>query len=177
VVRNGAGMTLSPAGGIREMIIMRMVILVALLSLPCCGERGDREASGERGTTAGDARATIGREVRWHSSLPAAMKVAREVKKPLMVDFFSDRCGWCKVLDQKTYTDPEVWRCAEQFVSVKVDVGNDPGLAAQYRVMKLPMILFMNCKGEVIHTVIGFRPPAPFLVEMQKALEKAASAR
>jgi thiol:disulfide interchange protein len=173
-------MALSPARGIRQVAILRMVMLVTLLSLPCCGERGDREASGERGDTSGDSRAPRaprGREVRWHSSLPDALQVAREVKKPLMVDFFSDRCGWCKVLDQKTYTDPAVRSRAEQFVSVKIDLGKDPGPASQYRVMGLPTVLFMNCKGEVIHSVIGFRPPAPFLVEMQKALEKAASAR
>lgn len=170
-------MALSPARGIRQVAILRMVMLLALLLLPCCGERVDRGASGERGDTSGDSRAPRGREVRWHSSIPAALQVAREVKKPLMVDFFSDRCGWCKVLDQKTYTDPAVRSRAEQFVLVKMDVGKDPGAAAQYRVMGLPTVLFMNCKGEVIHSVIGFRPPAPFLVEMQKALEKAASAR
>ncbi len=175
-MRKGAGMTLSPGGGIGKMTAMRLAILFALISLPCCGERGDGEASGKEGVTAGDARVTVGREVRWYPSLPAAMRVAKEVKKPLMVDFFSERCGWCKVLDQKTYTDPEVRKCAEQFVSVKVDAGKSPA-AAQYRVVGLPTILFMNSGGEVIHTVVGFRPPGPFLVEMRRALEKASPAR
>jgi len=159
------------------MVVPGMVMLVALLTLPCCGERAGREASRAEAKTTGDARAPIGGEVRWHSSLPDGMKAAREVKKPLMVDFFSDRCGWCKVLDQKTYTDQEVRRCAERFVSVKIDLGKNPGAASQYRVTGLPMVLFMNFDGEVIHSVIGFRPPGPFLVEMQKALERAAPAK
>ncbi len=152
--------------------ILGVAVLLAFFSLPCCGEHGEREASVPETKAGSVAPPVAGREVRWNSSLPDAMKIAKEVKKPLMVDFFSERCGWCKVLDQKTYTDPAVRACAEKFVAVKVDVGRDPLAAAPYRVTGLPTILFMNSAGEVVHTVIGFRPPAPFLAEMQKALEK-----
>lgn len=153
--------------------MLGMAVLLAFFTLPCCGEHGEREAAAPGAKAGGAAPPAAGREVRWNTSLPDAMKIAREVKKPLMVDFFSNRCGWCKVLDQKTYTDPEVRACAEKFVAVKVDVGKDPAAAAPYRVTGLPTILFMNSSGEVVHSVIGFRPAAPFLAEMKTALEKA----
>lgn len=163
---------------IGEALVLSMAVLLAFISLPCCGEHDGREASAGSGAkVGGDATPAAGKEVQWHSSLPDAMKIAKEAKKPLMVDFFSDRCGWCKVLDQKTYSNPEVRACAEKFVSVKVDLGREPLAGTQYRVTGLPTILFMNGAGEVIHSVIGFRPPASFLPEMQKALEKAGAAK
>jgi thiol:disulfide interchange protein len=161
----------------RRRAMMLMVLLAALLSLPSCGEQAGREAPPERVRASADTRAPAGREVRWHSSLTEGMMLAKAEKKPLMVDFFSDRCGWCKVLDQRTYSDPEVRKCAERFVSVKLDVGKDPAPAHQYRITGCPTILFMDGDGKVLHSVIGFRPAAPFLAEMQKALAKAASAK
>lgn len=162
---------------IGEVRILSMVAFLALISLPCCGEHGEREESASGARAGSDAPAAAGKEVQWYSSLPEAIKIAKEVKKPLMVDFFSNRCGWCKVLDQKTYTNPEVRACAEKFVSVKVDLGRDPRAGAQYRVTGLPTILFMNSDGVVIHSVIGYRPPAPFLAEMKKALEKMTNTK
>lgn len=162
-----------PGRKVGKAIILKVAVLLALFSLPCCGEHGERVASAQEAKAGAAASAAAGKGVRWNTSLPDAMKIAKEVKKPLMVDFFSDRCGWCKVLDKKTYTDPGVQACAEKFVSVKVDVGRDPLAAAPYRVTGLPTILFMNSEGTVVHSIIGFRPAAPFLAEMQKALEKA----
>ncbi|MEJ2744407.1 MAG: thioredoxin family protein [bacterium] len=154
--------------------ILGMATILALLALPCCGAHDGSEESASGGKAGSGANKAAGKKVRWHSSLPDAIKIAKEVKKPLMVDFFSNRCGWCKVLDQKTYTNPEVLACAEKFVSVKVDLGRDPRAGAKYQVRGLPTILFMNSDGTVVHSVIGFRSPSPFLAEMKKALEKTA---
>jgi thiol:disulfide interchange protein DsbD len=159
---------------IGEARFLWMAMLFALFTLPCCGEHGGREASGPGTKGGSNAPQAAGKGVRWQSSLPDAIKIAKEVKKPIMVDFFSDRCGWCKVLDQRTYSNPEVRALAEKFVSVKVDLGKDPRAGVPYRVRGLPTILFMNSAGKVVHSVVGFRPPAPFLAEMKKALEKAA---
>ena len=135
------------------------VLFIALFVLPCCGEK--------------DAKGMEKGRIKWVSSFSDAKRLARESKKPMMVSFFSDRCGWCRVLDQKTYSDPGVQELAGRFIPVKVDVGEDPMLSQQYSVMGLPTIIFMDSEGKVINKVIGFRDAEPFRAEMQKALNRA----
>ena len=47
-------------------------------------------------------------EVSWSASFATAMEQARAEQKYVMVDFFTTWCHWCKVLDEKTYTDDRV---------------------------------------------------------------------
>ncbi len=47
---------------------------------------------------------------------------AKKENKFLLVDFFTDWCKWCKVMDEKTYSDPEVQRTiSENFIMARVN--------------------------------------------------------
>lgn len=46
-------------------------------------------------------------ELTWHS-ITDGLKLAAEQKKPLLVDFYTDWCSWCKVMDEKTYSHHDV---------------------------------------------------------------------
>jgi thioredoxin-related protein len=46
-------------------------------------------------------------EIRW-ISIEEAMNQCAQNPKPIMIDFYTDWCGWCKKLDQTTYADQEV---------------------------------------------------------------------
>ena len=46
-------------------------------------------------------------EIRWISIEEAMTKTAQN-PKPIMIDFYTDWCGWCKKLDQTTYADKEI---------------------------------------------------------------------
>ena len=35
-------------------------------------------------------------------TLDDALKLSKESNKPIMIDFYTDWCGWCKVLDEKS---------------------------------------------------------------------------
>ena len=103
-------------------------------------------------------------------SYEEAMDKARDKNRPVMIDFYTDWCSWCKTLDNTTYSDATVGKKAERFVSLKIDADDQRPLAARYKVSAFPTILFIDPDGKELHRVVGFRPPVDFLKEMDAAL-------
>jgi thioredoxin-related protein len=108
--------------------------------------------------------------ITWAKDFDAAVKEAKDARKIVMVDFYTDWCGWCKVLDQKTYSDEKVGKyAAANLVSVKVDAESKDGgekLAKKYRVNSFPTILFLDGE-DVVGKIGGFMPPDPFLKKVE----------
>lgn len=58
-------------------------------------------------------------EVQW-LSIEEALEKSKIEKRNWMVDVYTDWCGWCKVMDKKTFADPEVAKLLnEKFYAVK----------------------------------------------------------
>lgn len=59
--------------------------------------------------------------VNWMTFEEAVAKQKIE-KRKLFIDVYTDWCGWCKVMDKNTFSDPEVARILnEEFYPVKFD--------------------------------------------------------
>ena len=41
-------------------------------------------------------------------TLKEAQEAMLKEKRPILIDLYTDWCGWCKVMDKKTYTNPRV---------------------------------------------------------------------
>jgi thioredoxin-related protein len=51
-----------------------------------------------------------------------AVEKSKTDKKKIFIDVYTDWCGWCKVMDQKTFSDPDIARYMnENFHNVKFD--------------------------------------------------------
>ena len=114
--------------------------------------------------------------IRWERQFPEALKKARAARKPIMVDFWADWCGWCHRLDQTTYVDPTVVKLSEEFVSVKVDTEGDPkgqAVAVRYDVQSLPTIAFLSPYGRPLMRLNGFQGPGQFPKTLEAAKEVA----
>ncbi len=77
---------------------------------------------------------------------------ALEADKPVLVDFYADWCGPCKMMA------PVIDELAEEYEGIvkigKLNVDDNPETARQYRVMTIPtMIIYKN--GEAVDTVVG----------------------
>ncbi len=106
-----------------------------------------------------------GSAIAWES-----YQVGMNQRRPVMMDFMAEWCGWCKKLDKEVYTDPEVLKVSRQFSCIKVDGDRNRELVRSYRVDGYPTIVFLDASGKEVHRVVGYRPAQAFLAEMQKAL-------
>jgi thiol:disulfide interchange protein len=138
------------------LLIAAFLIPSVLGLLSCSREAKETEAVSER--------------IEWFTAYEEAMDRARDKNLPVMIDFYTDWCNWCKTLDNTTYSDATVGNKAKRFVSLKIDADGQRALAARYKVGAFPTILFIGPDGVEIHRVVGFRPPEDFLKEMDIAL-------
>ena len=67
------------------------------------------------------AQTSKGRDVQW-ISLAEAEKAASEAPRPVLIDLYTEWCGWCKVMDKKTYKNEKViGYLQDKFYTVKLD--------------------------------------------------------
>ena len=81
-------------------------------------------------------------------------EVVLQSKIPVLVDFYANWCGPCKMMA------PILDEISEEFEGkikvAKVDVDNNPALSSEYKIMSIPnMILFEN--GSKKENIVGAR--------------------
>jgi thioredoxin-like negative regulator of GroEL len=114
--------------------------------------------------------------IRWERQFEEAVRKARAARKPILVDFWAEWCGWCHKLDKTTYADATVVKLSEHFVAVKVDTeGSSRGQAIAYRydVSSLPTIAFLSPQGRPLMRINGFQGPGQFPRTMETARDAA----
>ena len=70
-----------------------------------------------------------------------------EDKKFIMIDFYTDWWGACKLLDANTFSNKEIINLTNNhFISFKINAGLDSGskLFNEYKGFAFPLIIFLN---------------------------------
>jgi len=112
----------------------------------------------------------------FHGSWEEVLKEAKAKKRVIFVDAYTSWCGPCKMMARSTFTDGEVGKFYNKnFINYKLDMekGEGPNFAAKFAVRAYPTLLYINHKEEVVHKVLGFRPPDKFLAEGKVAANPA----
>mgnify|MGYP000851907037 CR=1 FL=1 len=89
--------------------------------------------------------------VNWLSWGPAAFIKAQEENKPVLLSISAVWCYWCHVMDESTYSDPEVQELLhEYFVTIRVDNDHRPDINSRYNVGGWPTTAFLTAHGGLI---------------------------
>ena len=112
--------------------------------------------------------ARSGRSVTFLDDYAAAEALARAEGKILFVDFETEWCGPCHVMDEWVYTADAVVDASVVYVSVKVDGDDFPGLKERFLVEGYPTMLVVDADGAVMRRAAGYMSVAEmteFLIE------------
>ena len=94
--------------------------------------------------------------IMWDSSYESGAKKASQAKKPIMIDFYTDWCGWCKKLDLEVYADAKIQSISDDFICIKVNCERDQGTANQFKISGFPTVMFLSPQAQTVRRVDGF---------------------
>jgi thioredoxin-related protein len=100
------------------------------------------------------------------TSWSEALELSKKANKPIFLDAFTDWCGWCKVMDKETFSDPDVATFMNaNFVNVKMEMETGEGIdvAMKYRISSFPTFKVFAVDGTPTYTVMGYQPPKDWL--------------
>ena len=145
----------------RQTAIACCVLLVALFSAAGCG--------GEKERTVPEALAWL--------DFDDGLALAEREEKPVLVDFYTSWCVWCKRMDERTFSDPDVKAyLAEHFVTVRMNAEargvthrfegrsyTPVELTRRFGVRGFPSLAYLSKKGEIVTVVPGFQTPGQLM--------------
>ncbi len=115
-------------------------------------------------------------EIPWQPYTEQSLAEARNAGRGVIIDTFADWCIPCKELDQATFTNAEVKREAERFVTLKLDLTrSDAGSEAarakeRFGIRGVPTVIFIDHEGKerTELRLEGFEKPSVFLGRMKR---------
>ncbi len=113
-------------------------------------------------------------KIRNVEELQQQLALAKQAKRPVMLDFYADWCVACKEFEKYTFHDPAVAAQLKQFVLLQADVtrnqAQDIELLQAQQVLGLPTIDFWDAQGNPVSNarLTGFMQAAPFLEHIQR---------
>lgn len=137
---------------------------------------GSAQAATAAAASLATSSAAAGSKLVWQTDLAKVMKAAKDQNKLILVDVYTDWCGWCHKLDRDTYSNPDVVTFVNnQFVCLKVDAedgGPGQAFSQQYQIGGFPCIMMLDAAGKMKGVFYGYRNAAQFPDAVKTALQK-----
>jgi len=109
---------------------------------------------------------------------------AQSTQKPVIVDVYTDWCGWCRRMERDVYGKAEVAEyLRKRFVTIKLNAEasapatyegrktTSQGIAQRFRVSGYPTTVFLRANGEHMANVPGYVPADKFLLLLRYVAE------
>ena len=211
VVLNPEGEVLARMGGYNEPPVFVDFLSKALKRLPAVTdsdpEKNPPRAENNRGTSAGEAKATSTDPARaereeknvhgvvWGMSLDQARELAAAEVKPVLIDFTGVNCANCRMMERRVLPRPEVVALLKKFVPVQlytdfVPIGsitaeqrkklaedNQERLIALAQATSTPAYAVLSPTGDLLGRLEGAHEPAAFVDFLSKAIERSSPSK
>lgn len=113
-------------------------------------------------------------KITWRTDITPLLNGKEATDKLLLVDVYTDWCSWCKVMDQKTYSDPYVAKFLnDNFICVKLnaeDKAEGTTFASAMKVDGFPCTCILDVKKKANTNISGFAEPDTFLAKLRLAI-------
>jgi thioredoxin-related protein len=144
-------------------VAITLLLTVFWVAVSC--SKSSEQENGAAGNASGEKI-----EVAW-KDFNSGIKLAREQKKPIVMDFYADWCGWCRKMEAEVFTDKEVGeKLKKNFICIRIHTDRDLGEAINFKdhaltkqefatmlgVQGLPTIVFMDRDAGLITKIPGF---------------------
>ncbi|MGM0405864.1 MAG: thioredoxin family protein [Thermoplasmatota archaeon] len=94
-------------------------------------------------------------DIDWHS-YQEGLSESEHRGQPVMVYFYTDSCGYCRMMEDETFTERKVHEKSDDIVFVKVDANEERALSSQYEISGVPASIFTDSTGKEIQREVGF---------------------
>ena len=113
--------------------------------------------------------------IRWNTELEPGLALSESLEKPVLIDTWATWCINCKVLEKRTFNNPNVVKEAERFVALKIQLekSNSPETIAfmkrfGLKLYSLPTTLLLDSDGNTRMMRQGVIEPDEMIAEMRK---------
>ena len=113
--------------------------------------------------------------IHWFPWGETAFAKAQEETKPVLLSVSAVWCYWCHVMDESTYSDPDVARYINQhFIAIRVDNDHRPDINLRYNVGGWPTTALLTGHGGLIGGATYLPPDQllSMLAEVQRAYQE-----
>lgn len=132
----------------RKVSILSLVFIIVAMVIVSCGQKQVQEPL---------------TEAPFFTTLEEG-KQAASADKPILVDFYTDWCTWCKKLNSEVFTDSAV---IDYFVNnvvlVKINAELDSATTKAYNVSGYPTLVLVDKDGNEIDRIVGYLPADEFV--------------
>ncbi|MCI0641355.1 MAG: DUF255 domain-containing protein [Gemmataceae bacterium] len=109
--------------------------------------------------------------IKWRPDYNVARKEAQDKGLPLVLDFGTQSCYWCRKLDETTFRDPKVIGVLnERFVAIKIDAQREPALTSSLRITAFPTLVLAAPDGKILAAIEGYQDAARLYESLHRAL-------
>jgi len=144
-----------------------IILIIAVFAISCSDV--DSQAKSTKKNVAED-KITKPMETNFILSFNDGVAKAAKEKKNMIVDFYTDWCHWCKVMDEKTFNNDSVaTKLSERFVTVRINAEDPSGtaifkdqtmnnveLTRAFGVRGFPSLAFISSEQEIITLIPGY---------------------
>lgn len=109
-------------------------------------------------------------DLTWFEDHDAAMELAAQEQKPLVLLLYADWCQWSQQMLNHTFIDPRIKRYHDRFVWLKIDSDKERMYKEVFEQENFPMVVLMDSHGDIVEKLGGFQDGGTLALYLENIL-------